>query len=150
MTVLSRHFSLEEMLVSQTAARRGIDMTPPLSVRTSLRSLCYCILDPLRDALGVPIIVSSGYRPVQLNTLIGGVASSQHCKGEAADINVHGMTPLQLAERIVQLQLPFDQLIMEFGEWVHVSHKPFGNQRGEALTAKRVNGAAHYLPGLYN
>ncbi len=147
-TQISRYFSLEEMLVSQTAVRKGIDMTPPPNVRVALRALCNSVLDPLREEVGQPIIVTSGFRPVRLNTLIGGSKTSQHCLGEAADIHVRGWTPLQLARLIVTLRLPFDQVIMEFGEWVHVSHKAFGAQRGQQLTARRTSAGVHYLSGL--
>lgn len=147
-TRLSRHFSLEEMIVSDTAARKGIDMTPPPVVRVSLRALCSSILDPLREEVGQPIIVTSGYRPVKLNTLIGGSNTSQHCLGEAADIHVRGWKPLDLAKLIVSMELPYDQLIMEFGQWVHVSHKAFHPQRKEQLTARRNSSGVHYLPGL--
>jgi hypothetical protein len=145
---LSRFFTLEEMLVSQTAIRKGIDMTPPPNVKVALRALCNSVLDPLREEIGQPIIVSSGFRPVKLNTLIGGSRTSQHCLGEAADINVRGWKPIDLAHLIVNLKLPFDQVIMEFGQWVHVSHKAFGSQRGQALTARRTSAGVHYLPGL--
>lgn len=148
--MLSRYFSLDEMLVSQAAARKGIDMTPSGDIKSNLRALCFNVLDPLRLAVGQPIIVSSGYRPPALNRLIGGASTSQHCKGEAADINVHGMAPLALARLLVSIGVPYDQVIMEFGQWVHVSHKRAGPQRAQQLTAHRVNGEAHYFPGLHD
>jgi len=147
-TNLSRHFTLEEMLVSGAAARRGIDMTPSPVVKVSLRALCSTILDPLREEIGQAVIVTSGYRPVKLNTLIGGSNTSQHCLGEAADIHVRGWTPMDLAKLIVSMGLPYDQVILEFGQWVHVSHKAFGNQRKQQLTAKRNSSGVHYVPGL--
>lgn len=147
--MLSRYFSLDEMLVSQMAARKGIDMTPTADIKSNLRALCFNVLDPLRLEIGQPIHVSSGYRPPALNRAIGGASTSQHCKGEAADINVAGWTPLRLALLIESMKLPYDQIIMEFGQWVHVSHKRLGPQRGQPLTAHRVNGEAHYFPGLH-
>lgn len=148
--MLSKYFSLDEMLISQEAVRWGIPMTPTSEVKSNLRALCFNVLDPLREQLDLPIHVSSGFRPVELNRRIKGAATSQHCKGEAADIHVNGMTPLKLAQLIAGMGLPYDQLIMEFGQWVHVSHKRGGPQRTQQLTAHRVDGAVHYFPGIHD
>lgn len=129
---LSPNFTLEEMLESQTARRKGISeqFTPSPEVINSLRALCKNILQPLRDAIGGPIKVSSGYRTARLNRAIGGARNSQHMVGEAADIQgLNGLTNKQLFNKIKQLNLPFDQLIWEFGNdqnpaWVHVSFGP--------------------------
>jgi zinc D-Ala-D-Ala carboxypeptidase len=129
---LSPNFTLEEMLESQTARRKGISeqFTPSPEVINSLRALCKNILQPLRDAIGGPIKVSSGYRTPRLNRAIGGAKNSQHMVGEAADIQgLNGLTNKQLFNKIKQLNLPFDQLIWEFGNdqnpaWVHVSFGP--------------------------
>ncbi len=129
---LSPNFTLEEMLESQTARRKGISeqFTPSPEVINSLRALCKNILQPLRDAIGGPIKVSSGYRTPRLNRAIGGARNSQHMVGEAADIQgLNGLTNKQLFNKIKQLNLPFDQLIWEFGNdqnpaWVHVSFGP--------------------------
>ncbi len=128
---LSPNFSLEEMLESQTARRKGIaeQFTPPPEVVTNLKALCKNILQPLRDTLGGPIKISSGYRCPRLNKAIGGAKNSQHMAGEAADIQGIGMTNKQLFNKIKQLGLPFDQMIWEFGNdqnpaWVHVSFGP--------------------------
>lgn len=149
MSRISTYFNLEEFLVSQTAARWGIDMTPTATVKIALTALAMTVLDPLRQRAGKPIIVTSGYRPHALNARIGGASSSQHCVGEAADIHIQHMSPYTLAQMIIAAKLPFDQLILEFGQWVHVSHKPAGPQRGEVLTAKRIDGKAIYTPGLH-
>jgi zinc D-Ala-D-Ala carboxypeptidase len=129
---LSPNFTLAEMLESQTARRKGISeqFTPSPEVINSLRALCKNILQPLRDAIGGPIKVSSGYRTPRLNRAIGGARNSQHMVGEAADIQgLNGLTNKQLFNKIKQLNLPFDQLIWEFGNdqnpaWVHVSFGP--------------------------
>jgi zinc D-Ala-D-Ala carboxypeptidase len=129
---LSPNFTLEEMLESQTARRKGIaeQFTPPPEVIANLRALCKNILQPLRDAIGGPIKISSGYRTPRLNRAIGGARNSQHMVGEAADIQgLGGMTNKQLFNKIKQLGLPFDQMIWEFGNdqnpaWVHVSFGP--------------------------
>jgi zinc D-Ala-D-Ala carboxypeptidase len=129
---LSPNFTLEEMLESQTARRKGIaeQFTPPPEVVTNLRALCKNILEPLREAVGGPIKISSGYRCPRLNKAIGGAKNSQHMVGEAADVQgLGGMTNKQLFNKIKQLGLPFDQMIWEFGNdqnpaWVHVSFGP--------------------------
>lgn len=146
---LTDNFELEEFLISQTAARHGISMDPPVDVEDNLRRLCVDILQPLREDLGRPIVVSSGYRPPKLNQLIGGSPTSAHMDGRAADISVPGMTPLAVAERIRDMNLPYDQVIHEFGKWVHVGiSREHVDVRLEELTAYSKNGRTHYAPGL--
>lgn len=142
----SKFFTIDEFLQSRTAARNGIDMRPPTAVGAALEALVVKILDPLRADIGLPIKITSGYRPPALNRLIGGSDTSQHTLGQAADIQVVGMTPLAVCRRIVALKLPFDQLIFEFGQWTHVSYGP--RNRRQVLTAKHVGGKTVYLPGL--
>ena len=110
-----------------------------------LRALAVNILQPLRDALGRPIIVNSAFRSEAVNLAVGGVPTSQHRLGEAADIVVRDIDPLRLAQYIVSLRLPFDQLIRE-PTWVHVSFREAG--RRQLLTMKRVEGRNVYSPGL--
>jgi zinc D-Ala-D-Ala carboxypeptidase len=133
MNNLTAHFTLEEMTVSQTAARSEIDNTPSKREIEALRLLCVNVLEPLRISLGVPVIVSSGYRSPRLNRLVGGSANSQHMKGEAADIHVNSLSIQALFEAIRDSNLPYDQLIQEFDSWVHVS---FSNRnRRQAIYA---------------
>lgn len=143
---LSPHFTLEEMTVSQTAARRGIQNDPPPSVIAALRLLCTEVLEPIRTHFDRPVIVSSGYRSAELNLAIGGSRRSQHCLGEAADITVPGVAVLDLAQWM-QRNLRYDQLIYEFGRWVHVSYRD-GRLRNQELSAKRTAGRTQYLQGL--
>lgn len=147
---LTPHFTLEELSVSQLATRRGIDNTPPPAARIALKALAENILEPLRKKAGKPVFVSSAFRCKELNNRIGGAPDSQHCDGEAADITLKGISPYTTAQMIVAMGLPFDQLILEFGRWVHVSHNPIGAQRGQILTAVSKNGHTHYEPGLHN
>jgi len=142
---LGKWFSLEEFTVSQTATRRGIDNTPDNRVVDELRRLVHHILDPLRDITKSPITVSSGYRSPELNKAIGGSSTSQHCFGQAADINCPVIGPERLFNLIKGSKLPFDQLINEYGSWVHVSYSE--RNRREVLVAKRVGGKTVYLPG---
>ena len=151
---LSKDFTLEELVLSQTAAREGIDNTPSDLVGQHLQELVTDLLQPIRDLLGVPIVVSSGYRSVALNASIGGVATSAHCYGYAADITAPAFgNPRALANWLI-VNLPkhgikWDQIIWEFGDWVHVAIKSAGGQqRGQVLTAKRVNGKAQYFNGI--
>ncbi|MBS0212328.1 MAG: peptidase M15A [Proteobacteria bacterium] len=149
---LSPHFVLDEFMRSGAAVRMGIDMTPPAYAVAALTTLAVNVLEPLRVRLGRPIRITSGYRPARLNTAIGGAPTSQHLVGQAADIQVDGLTPLQLCHAVLDARLPFDQLIYEFGPagWTHVSHKPDGaRQRGQVLTAYHTgSGATAYDVGL--
>ena len=145
---LTSHFTLYEMLLSQTAARFRYDeqFEPSDAIVNNLRTLCQNILEPLRHTLNQPVKVSSGYRCERVNTKVGGSKTSQHLVGEAADIVVFTMTVDGLFEFIKQSGLPFDQLIQEFDRWVHVSFRP--NPRREPLRAIKLgNGHTKYLPG---
>src|ERR1700676_5245324 len=99
---LSTNFTLEEMLASQTAVRDGIDNTPTEEVISRLKDLCDNVLQPLRNLLKQPLIISSGYRSPTLNKAVGGVPNSEHQLGQAADITVPGMTNKGLAGFIIQ------------------------------------------------
>ena len=143
---LSPHFTLAEMTQSQTASRRGIRNVPGDAEIRALTLLCEKVLEPVRAHFGKPVIVTSGYRSPRLNTAIGGSANSQHCKGEAADIIIPGVHVLDVAQWI-QRNLRYDQLIYEFGRWVHVSYR-FGRLRNQDLTARIAKGKTQYITGL--
>ncbi|WP_193069536.1 D-Ala-D-Ala carboxypeptidase family metallohydrolase, partial [Pseudomonas sp. K5] len=117
---LTPNFTLEEM----TATATGLPNVANRTERAALLALAEHVLQPLRDALGKPVYITSAFRSAAVNRAVGGVAGSQHRKGQAADIRVQGMTSMALAQRSVALGLPFDQLIEEFGAWVHVSYAP--------------------------
>lgn len=123
-----KYFTLNELTASSTAKRKGIDNTPDATVKANLTALVANILDPLREAYGKPIVVSSGYRSPKLNRAVGGAAKSQHVTGQAADIHTLSDTPAdnkKLFDLILKLKLPFDQLINEYNfNWVHVSFSP--------------------------
>lgn len=152
---LSKYFSLAEMTRSEAAQRGGFDNEPTPEALENLKALCVNVLDPLREAMGRPIRVNSGYRGPDANRAVNGSSSSQHCKGEAADIEIDNFDNKKLAKAIIDLKLKFDQLILEFYKdgdpnsgWVHVSHKRDGKQRGEVLRAVSLKGKTMYLPGL--
>lgn len=118
---LSEHFTLAELTVSETAARRGIDNTPPPSALANLVRLA-AMLENIRALIGKPIIVTSGYRSPIVNEMVNGATGSAHLTGRAADIIAPAFgTPLELARAIEAARLPLDQVIHEFGRWVHVS-----------------------------
>lgn len=136
---LSNNFSLAEMIKSQTALRKGINNTPEQDEIDKLRALCENVLQPVRDHFGKPVTVNSGFRCLQLNRAIGSKDTSQHRKGEAADIEIAGVPNKELAEWIRD-NLEFDQLILEFysdddpaAGWVHVSYIEQG-RRKQCLT----------------
>ena len=119
-------FTLKEFVKSNTAARLGIDNNPSEDVKKNIELLVEKILDPLREKFGKPIIVTSGYRCKELNKAVGGAAKSQHMSGEAADIRTvedSKSANKELFNLIIELGLPFDQLINEHDyDWVHVSY----------------------------
>jgi len=142
-----KYFTIQEMTKSATAQRKGIKNDPSIQVCKALTALIEKVLDPLREAYGKPIIVTSGYRCEKLNKAVGGAASSQHVKGEAADIRSVQDTPEEnkkLFDLIVKLGLPFDQLINEYNyDWVHVSYG--ARHRRQKLKAVKKNGRTQYL-----
>lgn len=143
---LSEHFSYEELTASQEAVRHNIDNVPSDQVVANLRTTAEG-LELVRAMLAKPIIISSGYRSEELNSALGGVIDSAHCRGFAADfICPAAGTPYQIAARIMAVEaIKFDQLIME-GNWVHISFAP--PLRRQVLTATFKQGVASYSPGL--
>lgn len=119
---LTTHFTLDEMTVSQTAARLGLDNTPSPEIIENLRRTAHG-LEMVRALLQCPVIVTSGYRSKPVNRAVGGATHSQHLTGQAADIIAPGYgPPSQVMRAIVQdKHIPFDQCILEFGRWVHIS-----------------------------
>ena len=135
---LGKYFSVEELTYTGT----GMPNVPPQAARANMRALVRDVLDPLREKLDRPIRVNSGYRSPAVNTAVGGSARSQHSLGEAADIVVPGMTVAELIEFIRKSDIPFDQLIDEFGRWVHISYGP--RNRRQVLRARKYNHQTHY------
>ena len=139
---LSEHFKLEEFTRSDTAKMKGIDNTPSDLVVKNLRALCENTLEPLRQRIGLPLHISSGYRSPELNMAIGGTSNSQHCEGKAADIICFGMTITDLFEEASKF-VPYDQCIHEFGRWVHLSYS--NPLRRMKLWAVKQDGKTEYL-----
>lgn len=130
-TRLSEHFDLAEFTVSRTAARKGLDNTPPQEVVDRLRATA-AHLEVIRALLGRPLLISSGYRAPAVNAAVGGAVGSAHVLGYAADFVSPGFgDPLAICRAIVAAGVRFDQMIEE-GTWVHLSFDP--RMRGEVLT----------------
>lgn len=145
---LTDHFSFEELIASETAARKRIDNTPPAELMPNLRALAEG-LELVRKALGGRAIhINSGYRSLTLNKEIGGAEKSKHMHGLAADILCPQFgSPLEVCRAIVAARIATDQVIHEFGKWCHVSFPaPGAAARGELLTIASM--ATGYKTGL--
>jgi zinc D-Ala-D-Ala carboxypeptidase len=118
---LSPNFSLSELVFSETAEQKGIDNTPPPEIVENLKRLADG-LEAVRILLGAPLEISSGYRCPALNEVVGGSGASQHVQGLAADFACPAFgTPLEVARAILRSGIQFDQCILEYGRWVHLS-----------------------------
>jgi zinc D-Ala-D-Ala carboxypeptidase len=144
--MLSRYFSLSEMTVSQEAARRGLDNNPPPEILENLKRTAGD-LDSVREAIGCAIHVSSGYRSPQVNQAVGGAKHSAHLTGLAVDFIAPKFgTPLELAKFIERMPLEFDQLIHEYGRWVHLGFAGKGKVGRRQLLTIDKHGTR---PGLH-
>jgi zinc D-Ala-D-Ala carboxypeptidase len=149
---LSEHLDLSEVIRSESAKRNGISNMPTEEHIANFKLLAEKVFEPIRNHFRCPIHISSGYRSKELNSLIKGSATSQHCSAEAIDVDMDG-TPNGVTNadvfNYIKDNLNFDQLIWEFGsddnpDWVHVSYESTGKQRKQILRAKRVNGKTVY------
>ena len=141
------------MVKSETALRHDMDNTPGEAEIENLKRLAEKVLQPVRDHYGKGVKVNSGYRHPEVNAKVGGSKTSDHCKGQAADIEIPGVANAELAQWIAE-NLDFTQVILEFytqgipdSGWVHVSYDP-QNLKKQTLTAVKQNGKTVYLPGL--
>ena len=134
---LSKNFSLEEMCRSNTASVRGLPNVPNAEQVKNLQQLCENVLQPLRDHLGKPVAINSGFRSQAVNMAVGGANNSQHMKGEAADIKCKDYPYAKKIYAWIMDNLEFDQVILERkgkAVWVHVSFRTNGKNRQQALT----------------
>jgi hypothetical protein len=150
---LTQNFSLAEMVKSETALRRGLDNTPGDEEIENMRKLAENVLQPVREAFGKGVKVNSGFRHPEVNAAVGGSKTSDHCKGQAADIEIPGIANADLAQWIVD-NCDFRQVILEFytpgipdSGWVHVSYVE-GDNKKQVLTAMKENGKTVYKVGL--
>ena len=145
MGTISKNFDYKEFEKTDVPGMQVRNTITSTEVRDSIKALVDEVLQPLRDAWGA-LAINSGYRCPEVNKAVGGVPTSQHTKGEAADVcpfgrNGHGdiETVRQLAQKAVELDLPFDQMIL-YPSFVHFSHKLKGEQRRQILYNKRYTG----------
>jgi hypothetical protein len=150
MTQISKHLTLAELTYSATAIKLGIVNVPNQLQIENLKKLAEKVFEPTREHFNVPIHISSGYRIMNLNQALNGSITSQHCRGEAIDIDMKGdkVTNAQIFHWIKD-NLKYDQLIAEFPkngnpEWVHVSYTD--KNRQQTLVAKKINGKTVYIP----
>ena len=150
---VSKNFTVTELTKSADALRKGLDNLPDQEVVDNLKLLAENILQPVRDHFNKPVTINSGYRSKAVNASVGGSATSDHCKGMAADIEIVGIDNLVLAQHIVDTY-KFTQVILEFytagmpdSGWVHVSYNKDA-LKNQALTAVKKDGKTVYLPGL--
>ena len=149
---LSEHLDLAEVTRSESAKRKGISNEPTAEHLENFKKLAENIFEPIRNHFNVPIHISSGYRSKALNAAIGGALTSQHCSGEAIDIDMDGSSngvTNKMVFDFIKANLNFDQMIWEFGnsnnpDWVHVSYESTGKQRKQILKATKTNGNTHY------
>lgn len=149
---LSPHFQLEEFLRSEVAARQGLEVKiEDPQILDHLKMWCLQVGEPLREKLGRPLVILSGYRPEWLNRMVGGAKDSEHLDGRAADIIVPGLTPLQVCTVVSCSLIPFNQCIHEFppAGWCHVSvPAPGMAAKRQLLTATSVGGITEYRNGI--
>jgi len=150
---LTKNFTLEELIKSETALRHDIPNQPGEEEIAALELLAEKVLQPVRDHFGKGVKVNSGFRHPEVNAKVGGSKTSDHCRGQAADIEIPGVANAELAQWIKD-NLEFRQLILEFytpgipdSGWVHVSYVAEDNKK-EVLTATKKDGKTVYLHGL--
>ena len=140
---LSPNFTLDEFTHSNTATRAGISNEPNEAILIRLKRVA-ATLEQVRALLGKPITITSGYRSPALNDLVPGSSdTSAHTQGWAADFKVAGMTPLQVCQAVMRSGIHYDQLILEYDNWTHISVDP--RMRSQELTKRNGTG---YLPGI--
>ena len=142
---ITKNFTLSELTYSDTAKKKNLDNMPSQTEYNNMKTLCEKVLQPIRDHFDKPLIINSCYRGKQLNEAVGGAKTSQHCKGQAADIEIKGMSNYDLACWIRD-NMEFDQLILEFTDnikndinagWVHVSYVSPSQNRKQCLTINK-------------
>lgn len=123
------NFKISELIHSDTAVRKNINNMPDINSLDCLLNLIVYCLQPIRDKLKKPMLITSGYRNSEINKLVGGASNSQHTKGQAVDFVVKGMTVNQVIEFIIRSGVEYDQLINEYNKWVHISFCQGKNRR---------------------
>ena len=148
---ISEHISYKEATRSATALRKGISNVPNPSEKENMRTVAEKVFEPLREWVGGPIRINSFFRSVKLNKAIGGSKRSQHCKGQAIDLDdSYGFKTNAEMFHYIKDNLDYDKLIWEFGDdenpdWVHVSYVSENNNRKMTMKAERKDGQTFYI-----
>ena len=129
------NFKISELIHSEIAERCKISNMPDIKSLDNILNLIVCCLQPIRDVIAKPMIISSGYRSKALNKKVGGSVNSQHLSGQAVDFTVKNMKPDEIINIIKKNNIEFDQLINEYDKWVHVSFNS-GKNRKQILCIK--------------
>ena len=150
MDKISDHISYKEATRSNTALRRGIDNIPDVEELENMKLIAEEIFEPLRKWVGGPVKINSFYRSPELNVAIGGSKKSQHCHGQAMDIDdTYGHRSNASMFKHIRYHMDFDQMIWEFGDdknpaWVHISYVSEEKNRNRCLEAYKENGKTKY------
>lgn len=123
------NFTMSELIYSETSIKNNINNMPDINSMDNMLNLIVYCLQPIRDKLKKPMVITSGYRNSQVNKLVGGVSNSQHQNGQACDFTVSGMTPAQVVDFIKKSGIEFDQLINEYDKWTHISFNKSKNRK---------------------
>lgn len=123
------NFSISELCKSDKARQLNIKNTPDMAAVDNMLNLIVYCLQPIREMLGKPVNISSGFRSAQLNKLVGGVSNSQHLEGKAADFTVKGESVAGIIFKIQTSNIEYDQLLNEYDKWVHISFNKGNNRR---------------------
>lgn len=126
---MNLNFSISELIKSDIAKQNNIDNMPDLKSLDNLLTLVVCCLQPIRNLIKKPMIITSGFRSSKVNFFAGGAINSQHLYGQAADFVIKGMTPKEIIEIIKKSDIEYDQLINEFNKWVHISFNKDKNRK---------------------
>jgi len=122
------YFSMSELIHSDTAILHNINNMPDINSLDNMLDLIHYVLNPIRERIKKPIIITSGYRNEKVNRLVGSKNTSQHLKGQAVDFVIQGMKPSEIVHFIRNTYIEYDQLINEYDKWVHISYNK-GNNR---------------------
>lgn len=139
---ITNNFAMAEFTFSQIASRKNLNNLPDSASADNIKVLCRNLLQPLRNLIDLPVIITSGFRCSELNEAVAGEPDSQHLTGKAADIIVAGADINRVFETIVK-EFYFDQAILEYGKWIHLSYDHHNN-RNRAMIAEMVNGKKRY------
>ncbi len=126
---MNLNFKISELIKSDIAIKNNINNMPDINSLDCMLNLIYYCLQPIRDKIKKPMIITSGYRCPRVNKLVGGVNNSQHAKGQAVDFTIKGLTPAQIVKFILSSEVEYDQLINEYDKWVHISYVKGKNRR---------------------